>query len=229
MGSDDLFKARRSGRKKRKHEYREPKANSYLIVTEGKKTEPLYFKGIQRQIEKTVGGRIDIVEAPIINIYGQGSSTGRLIEAAEKIVKDAKILYQNIWIVFDKDDFLDFDKAIKEGKDKGYNIAWSNQSFEYCIYLHFAYSDAAMHRDEWNKKLNEIFKRHGLGDGEYKKNYDNIYELINKAGSTDTAIKNAKRRMSMYRESIDKPSTFNPGTTVHELVEELMGYINEED
>ena len=83
-----------------------------------------------------------------------------------------------------------------------------------------------MHRDEWNKKLNEIFKRHDLGGGEYKKNYDNIYDLINKAGSTDTAIKNAKQRMSIYGEGVDKPSTFDPGMTVYELVEELIGYIN---
>lgn len=30
--------------------------------------------------------------------------------------------------------------------------------------------------------------------------------------------KNAKQRVSMYREGVDKPSTFDLGTTVHELV-----------
>lgn len=47
MGSDDLFKKRREERKKRQYEYKKAKANSYLIVTEGLCTEPLYFKGIQ--------------------------------------------------------------------------------------------------------------------------------------------------------------------------------------
>ena len=79
MGTDDLFRKRREERKKRQHEYRQPKANSFLIVTEGKCTEPFYFKRM--------------------------------------------ILYQNIWIVFDKDDFADFDFAIKAGRDKGYKIA----------------------------------------------------------------------------------------------------------
>lgn len=49
MGSDDLFKKRRQDRKRRKHEFKSPKANSFLIITEGERTEPLYFKGIQNR------------------------------------------------------------------------------------------------------------------------------------------------------------------------------------
>ena len=139
MGSDDLFKKRKKKREKRKHEFITPRANSFLIITEGEKTEPLYFKGIQNLIKEKIGGAIDVVEAPIIDIHGEGKATGKLIELADEIVKDAKIMYQNIWIVFDKDDFEDFDNAIKVGESKGYKIAWSNQSFEYWLYMHFHY------------------------------------------------------------------------------------------
>ena len=52
MGSDDLFKKRREARTQRKHEYKPTKANSYLIVTEGERTEPLYFKGMQKLIQE---------------------------------------------------------------------------------------------------------------------------------------------------------------------------------
>lgn len=52
MGSDDLFKKRREERKQRRHEYKEPRANSFLIVTEGERTEPFYFKGIQKRIKE---------------------------------------------------------------------------------------------------------------------------------------------------------------------------------
>lgn len=48
MGTDDLFKKRRQQREQRKHEFKSPRANSFLIVTEGEKTEPLYFRGIQQ-------------------------------------------------------------------------------------------------------------------------------------------------------------------------------------
>lgn len=91
MGSDDLFKKRRKQRKQRKHEFKIPKANSFLIVTEGERTEPLYFKGIQMLIKERIGGTVDVIGVPTIDIFGEGSSTGRLIEITERIVKEAKL------------------------------------------------------------------------------------------------------------------------------------------
>lgn len=119
MGTDDLFNKRREARKQRQHEIKMPKANSYLIVTEGKCTEPNYFRGLKELISERVGGTVDVVGLPAIDIYGEGSSTGKLIEITEQLVKEAKLLYQNIWVVFDKDDFEDFNQAIQKGLDKG--------------------------------------------------------------------------------------------------------------
>lgn len=225
MGTDDLFKKRRAARKKRKHEFREPRANSFLIVTEGTRTEPLYFKGIQKIIQKKIGGQIDIVSPPLIDIYGEGSSTGKLIEITDELVKKAKIMYQNIWVVFDKDDFDDFDPAIEEGEKKGYKIAWSNESFEYWLYLHFCYNDSALHRTQWCEKLDELFQQYNLGEGKYRKNYEDIYTLLDAFDGVNTAIKNAKRRMAGFDSSRQKPSEYNPGTAVYELVEDLRRYI----
>lgn len=225
MGTDDLFKKRREERKQRRSEYKNPKANSFLIVTEGECTEPLYFKGLQKQIEEQIGGRVDVVEIPTIDIHGQGCSTGKLIEATELLIKEARVMYQNVWVVFDKDDFEDFDEAIRTGESKGYCIAWSNQSFEYWLYLHFSYSDTALHREDWNAKLDEIFRQYHLGDGTYRKNYENIFEIVDSYGGSDTAIKNAKRRMASYNSEEQKPSEFDPGTTVYQLVEKLKSYL----
>ena len=233
MGSDDLFKKRRAEKKKRKYEYKKSKANSFLIVTEGERTEPLYFKGLQKLIKNKIGGVVQVAEAPIIDICGKGSSTGRLIEITEQIVKNAKIMYQNVWVVFDKDDFEDFDQAIKTGTEKGYKIAWSNQSFEYWLYLHFSYSDSALHRDVLNEKLDNIFKRLKIGNGKYQKNYEDIYDMVNSSEGAndyygvDIAIANAKRRMSGFDDIKDMPSKFEPGTTVYKLVEELKAYLDE--
>lgn len=227
MGSDDLFKKRREARKQRKREYKVPKSNSFLIISEGERTEPLYFKRIKALIDDKIGGRIDIIDIPLIDIYGSGASTGKLIEITERIVQKANIMYQNVWVVFDKDDFEDFDKAIETAEKKGYKIAWSNQSFEYWLYLHFDYSDAALHREYWNKKLDDIFKRYELGEGKYLKNYDNIYDIVNSFGGVNKAIKNAKRRMKDFQKEYTKPSDYNPGTTVYELVEELKKYLDE--
>lgn len=223
MGTDNLFRKRREDRKKRSHDFKTPRANSYLIVTEGKRTEPLYFEGIRKRIKEKVGGNVEVV--PIIDISGEGCSTGKLLEATERIVKEAKIPYQNIWIVFDKDDFDDFDQAIKMGNEKGYQIAWSNPSFEYWLYLHFEYSDAALHRHSWNKKLDDIFKKYNLGDGRYRKNYEDIYDMVDCFEGVRNAISNAKRRMSAYCEGKTKPSGYTPGTRVYLLAEELLKYL----
>ena len=227
MGSDDLFKKRREERKRRKHEYRPINTNSFLIVTEGERTEPLYLKGIQKKIKEKMDGRIDVIEIPVIDIHGEGCGTGKLIEVTERIVKEAKMLYQNVWVVFDKDDFDDFDVAIQLGKEKGYQVAWSNQSFEYWLYLHFNYSDSALHRYDWNEKLNEIFKQYNLGDGTYRKNYDNIYDLVNVYDGVNSAIRNAKRRMAGFVDERDIPSQYDPGTMVYKLVEDLKRYLDE--
>lgn len=227
MGSDDLFKKRRASRMQRQHDYKIPRANSFLIVTEGERTEPLYFKGLQKLIREKIGGKVDVVEVPLIDIHGEGASTEKLIDITEKIVKDANIMYQNVWVVFDKDDFENFDDAIKAGEDRRYNVAWSNQSFEYWLYLHFNYSDSALHRDEWNEKLNEIFRKYELGNGIYQKNYEEIYNMVNLYDGVNTAIRNAKRRMQSYRIGIDKASTYDPGTTVYQLVEELKKYLDD--
>lgn len=229
MGTDNIFKHRQKQRKDRKKENKTPKANSFLIVSEGERTEPLYFGGIKKLIEEKLGGTVDVrkVDSLSIEICGEGMSTNRLIEITERIVKDANILYQNIWVVFDKDDFDDFDEAIKLGEAKGYNIAWSNQCFEYWLFLHFSYSDSALHRDVWQNKMDDIFKKYNIKDGKYQKNYEDIYEIVNTYGSVEAAIKYAKRRMSEYDATKMKPSEYDPGTTVYHLTENLLKYLVE--
>lgn len=227
MGTDDLFKKRREERKRRDYGFKQPRANSFLIVTEGKKTEPLYFKGMQKLIEERIGGTINVVEIPLIDIFGEGIATRKLIEKTEELVNRAKVIYQNIWVVFDKDDFEDFDQAIEEAEKRGYKVAWSNQCFEYWIYLHFYYSDSALHRDEWSRKLNEIFQQYDLGDGMYQKNDADIFANADRYDGVNTAIKHAKRRMAEFDRTKRKPSEYDPGTTVYLLVEELKNYLEE--
>ena len=227
MGRDDPFKKRKEGRKQRQHETKTPRANSFLIVTEGECTEPYYFRGLKKLISEKIGGTVDVREIPAIDIHGEGCSTSRLIKLTEQLVSKAKVLYQNIWVVFDKDDFGDFDQAIQEGIRKGYNVAWSNQAFEYWLFLHFHYSESALDRDKWSEKLDKIFKEHSLGDGTYQKNYEDIYNMVNLKDGVNTAIKNAKRRMEEFDISKDKPSDFDPGTTVYRLVEDLKSYLED--
>ena len=128
--------------------------------------------------------------------------------------------------MFDKDDFNDFDDAIELWKRKGYNIAWSNQSFEYWIYLHFNFSDSALHRDDWVKKLDTLFKDYKIDENGYEKNNSDIFNIATTKGSLKFAIQSAFRINDNY-DSSQKPSQCDPCTNVHRLVLELEPYISE--
>lgn len=52
MGTDDLHRKNRSGRRKRKEATRAVKKLRVLIVCEGKKTEPNYLKPLKEQINR---------------------------------------------------------------------------------------------------------------------------------------------------------------------------------
>ena len=61
--------------------------------------------------------------------------------------------------------------------------------------------------------------------GVYQKNDSNIYQVVDTYGGVEVAIRNAKRRMSTFEKDRDKPSQYDPGTTVYQLVEELKQYL----
>ena len=225
MGTDDIFKKKRAKIERRKIELKTPTPNSFLIVSEGAKTEPYYFDGLANYINNKFGNSID-VEKPIIDTCGEGKCTVSLIRETEKIVFNSKIVYSQVWVVFDKDDFNDFDEAIALGENNGYRIAWSNQSFEYWIFLHFNYSDSALHRNDWVEKLNEVFKTYEIDENGYTKNNPDIFNIVISKGSLKAAIQNAIRINKNYS-TVDKPSECDPCTMVHKLVLELRDYIPE--
>ena len=228
MGTDDIFKNQREERKKRKIGTKIPKPNSFLIVTEGEKTEPLYLNGLKKYITNKYGGFIDIEEVfPLIDISGEGKCTVSLLEAAKRLVNKSKIIYQNVWLAFDKDDFEDFDEAIVLAKEEGYEVAWSNQSFEYWLYIHFHFSDAALHRDDWFSKLSDVFKDYNINKEGYEKNLVNVFELVTANGGLKTAIGNASRLLSRYDNKNISPSQIDPSTTMHKLVLSFEDYISE--
>ncbi len=227
MGTDNFFARQKAKKLERKINSKDPKVNSFLIVTEGEKTEPLYFDGLSKYIENKYGSSIDV--KPIITICGKGKCTVSLVNEAAKIRERAPIFYQNAWVVFDKDDFDDFDSAIELARKLDLKVAWSNQSFEYWLYLHFQCSDSALHRDEWLNKLSDEFKKRGINSKGYEKNNKDIFDICTQYGSLRAAVKNAKRIKQVYdgedREVL--PSKQDPSTTVHNLILELEPYISE--
>lgn len=77
-------------------------------------------------------------------------------------------------------------------------------------------------------KRNRLLKniKYQLGSGKYCKNDETIYTLVDTYDGVATAIKNAKRRMAKFDEQRDRPSSYDPGTMVHRLVEQLKQFLD---
>lgn len=217
VGTDDLFKKRRKEKKGRQHEMRLPKADSIFIVTEGEKTEPAYFQALASKVIAARGGNIDV------RIEGLGRGTTSLVEKAAELLARSPKVFQHVWVVFDKDDFDDFDEAILLAREYGFNVAWSNQAFEYWLLLHFEFSDAALDRSDWTRKLDALFRQRGIREKGYEKNLSDIYEIVTTFGSEQFAISNAKCMRDGFKGR--SPSSCDPSTTVYELVELLNSFL----
>jgi hypothetical protein len=183
-----------------------------LILCEGKKTEPNYFRKFPLDVE--------LVE---IDIKGTGANTLSLVEDAIRRGQDAVSTgrpYNQIWCVFDRDSFPpgNFNRAFKVADENHVRIAYSNQCFELWYLLHYHFNDAAIKRNEYARRLTRYIGR------KYRKNDENMYDLLKERQAE--AIQNAKKLCNRYISC--NPEKDDPSTTVHELVEALNEFISED-
>ena len=116
-----------------------------------------------------------------------------------------------IWLVFDKDNFCNFDDTIKAAEKEGFKVAYSNISFEVWIYAHFKYSSA---QDTVKDLLSKI-KKHFP---DYEKGKECPFEQI--LSNQGNAISNVKKLNKKFPSHI-KPSERCPYSKIHELVERI--------
>jgi len=205
-------------RKDRLKSKRQAPAN-YLIVCEGKKTEPNYFNGLKRKINEKYGNKVDVL-IPNIDVKGIGMNTTSLVKYTQKTINHANKVYGQVWVVFDKDDYNDeqFDLAIN---NCNYNVAWSNPNFEIWLLAHFRKINRYISKDEVLQELDKAFRRNGLGS--YSKNDTNIFDKVTSDGKLDTAIKNCECMEKINKDG--QASQRNPMTKVYKIVDGLKEYL----
>jgi len=184
----------------------------FLIVCEGEKTEPNYFKKFP-------------VNTRVINldIRGEGKNTRSLVDKAIELKNSSEYDESDrFWCVFDRDingrnsnDAQNFNAAMTLAKNNGIKVAYSNDAFELWYLLHFHFYNTGISRKDYQNMLTQL-----LGH-EYKKNSETIDEELK--SRQQNAIKHAKRLLQEY--DVSNPETDNPSTTVHLLVEELNSFI----
>lgn len=188
-----------------------------LIVCEGKKTEPSYFNQFK-------------LSTAVIKSVGLGYNTVSLVKEAVELAKEDD--YDQVWCVFDKDEFTaeDFNNAIFLCKKHKFGIAYSNQAFEYWLILHFEdHQGGAMDRNQYTDKLNSYLKEFGLKyDKEKKEITPQIFEVLlskspkNNKARQQIAIERAEKIYNQYDHR--SPAEEESSTTVFSLVRTISEY-----
>jgi len=223
---EELFKKRRGQKRKRREDAIKEAPYRYLIVCEGKETEPNYFEGIKRKINVHYSERVRVEEQIELDIEGTGRNTNSLVNFTEYIINRSLMPYGHVWVIFDKDNFSDdqFNSAIEQARKKGYHTGWSNEAIELWFLLHFEYLDTGISRKQYGNKLTQYFKQFGIG--KYRKNMRDIFDLLTKHGDLEQAIKRSEKLLKMHEHNGNTCSEakMKPATTVFELVKELKEY-----
>jgi RloB-like protein len=180
---------------------------TFLIVCEGSKTEPNYFKSFP------------VSTRPEITIVGAGCETIAVVNKAIELMENQK--FDRVWCVFDRDPSnvnntaTRFRKALQVAEKENIKVAYSNECFEIWYLLHFHLYDTGIPRNDYKKKLTKL-----LGY-KYEKNSNDMYARLEDI--QHQAIKHAKTLLASY--DPHNPESDNPVTTVHLLVAELNQYI----
>lgn len=187
----------------------------FLIVCEGEKTEPNYFKSFESILPKGIIS---------LDIVGEGDNTlnivNKTIELRDRESRTG-VGYDECWAVFDKDSFPNdrFNNAIFLASANNIGCAYSNEAFELWYLLHFEYYQNGMSREVYSNLLSAH-----LGV-RYMKNDEKVFGLLNELGNVELAIERAELLIKQAQGT--SPALANPTTQVHLLVKKLRAFIME--
>ncbi|MBL0686608.1 MAG: RloB domain-containing protein [Sulfurospirillum sp.] len=183
-----------------------------LIALEDTKSSRFYFQSLINDI----GLRGKIIFSKHI-----GTNPSNVLKAITSTTR-YKEDYEKQWIVIDKDEWSkeEFNGTIKQAKDLGVCCAFSNESYELWILLHFEQLTRWTNREELNSKLKKY---------KYDKKSTDTYAKIK--SKQDQAIENAKHLIKKHinDDGEIKPFEQNPLTNIFELVECLRAVVKNND
>jgi hypothetical protein len=195
-----------------------------LIVCEGAKTEPLYFKSFNTI--KTSNSWVVEIETG-----GGGINTIQVVDEAIQLKEEAEKQdnpYDSVWAVFDRDSFKpsDFNTAILKAEKKGIGCAWSNEAFELWYVYYFDNRCTGMQRSAYKEIITQRVRKTGYQNGKkkytYSKNDPNMRSMLLKCGCDEKkAIKRAESQANTFQDQ--KFHLHNPCTMVYKLVKQLVG------
>lgn len=221
MGTDDIFKKSKAKRAKSKLLKRQVgninTLKRVLVVSEGKKTEPIYFDYLVSKLKLT--------SADIEVMGSKKSCPLEVVKYAKELFDisiDKGIKYDMVFCVIDKDTHAHYNDAlsfISTLKKYNFHAINSVPCFEYWLLLHYVYTtkpfSKTMNKSICSVLISEELKMYLPN---YEKNISLLkVEQINYILNENTikmAIENSKKVLKYCNSS----NTDNPSTRIHEMV-----------
>lgn len=220
MGRDHSPKERQRRQLERKLN-RRASYDRILIVSEGSKTEPNYFKEI-RSVFRLHSANVEVQPSAL------GTEPLQVVEYARELFEKGDShkgvrsrVFEQVYAVFDRDDHRTYHSALERARgldgrlrnDLRQPVRFaaipSRPSFEFWLLLHFEDVHHLMHRDDVLRRL----KRYLL---DYEKGYGRAF------AETKARLQTAIDRANILKQRGDPADDEEPYTGVVELVDLLI-------
>ncbi len=185
-----------------------------LILCEGERTEPIYFKAIKAdkmKVNKLSGLRIELHKT-------KKNTAKELVEEAISLKHEAireRNAYNEVWVVVDRDNYTKHHEAFTRANATNIKIAFSSTCFEFWLLLHFEYSARPFH------DCDSVIAKLKTHIPNYEKDVDYYEELLKP--NINIAIDNGKKIIAHCNQTGQGNIwEHNPYTDVGILVEKLL-------
>ena len=182
-----------------------------LIVCEGSKTEPSYFRSLVDRYRLSTAN---------VEITGSGSDPRALVNKAKSLrdkEKQRGDQYDAVYCVFDRDQHAHFNTASNEALSAKLKLARSWPCFEFWLLLHFVY-----HRRPYAPSGNRTAAENCMRELQqhlpnYTKGNTGVFEELK-----EDQLKDAKSNARHALSDAEATGEYNPSTEVHCLVAYLQ-------
>ena len=174
-----------------------------IVVTEGEKTEPQYIQEFSR-----------IHRAPNVRVEGTGFDPRGVVEKAielkRRLGRGAKA---HVWAVFDRDEHLRLDQALRLAQQNSISVALSNPCFEIWAVYHYRDHAAPIDTHGCQRLLERLCQTYHRASGKLFKDADVIRT------KHDAAVQRGKQ--SLHDREKEGDPRGNPSTSMHVLMESI--------
>lgn len=201
---------RKSRSLRRSVETRNPK-RKFVIFTEGKNTEPEYFRAVGASLAGTLL-ELEIVDAAGVPLTIANTACGFSKSIMQRKRKSSFEQQDRIWAVFDRDEHPHVEQAIEHCRQSNVGVAFSDPCFEIWLLLHHIDYDSPDDRHHIQKALEKKCP-------EYDRKRSKTVNYSDFVPRVEDAEKRAEVQLKRRKCEGDPPR--RPYTTVYLLTREL--------